>query len=61
MTYSAECKCDKCENDISANSEVFCFWCFDELKNSYEQAKTQIAELKEIIKKLEGVHVKKSV
>jgi len=53
MTYSAECECDKCRNEITANAEVICFWCYDELKNSYEQAKQQIAELREIIKVLE--------
>jgi hypothetical protein len=53
MTYSAECECDKCRNEVKANAEVFCFWCFDELRDSLEQAKTTIAELREIVKVLE--------
>ena len=46
MTYSAECECDKCSNPISANAEVFCFWCMEELNQT-------IAELREIISALE--------
>lgn len=46
MTYSAECQCDKCKNVISANAEVYCFWCVEELNQT-------IAELREIISALE--------
>ena len=46
MTFSAECECDKCRNPISANAEVFCFWCVEELHQT-------IAELREIISALE--------
>jgi len=46
MTYSAECECDKCRNPISANAEVFCFWCVEELQQKVE-------ELREIIRVLE--------
>ena len=53
MTYSSSCDCDKCRNPINANAEVFCFWCYNELQDSYEQAKQQIAELREIVKVLE--------
>ena len=46
MTYSAECECDKCHEQINANSEVFCFWCLEDLR-------IKIDELKEIIRMLE--------
>jgi hypothetical protein len=54
MTYSSACDCDKCRNPITANAECFCFWCVEELRDSYEQAKQQIQELREIVKMLEN-------
>lgn len=54
MTYSVDCDCDKCRNQINAGAEVFCFWCYEELKNNYEQLVQQVCELKEIIKVLNG-------